>query len=96
MIHSQVAGGLRKAGLGIDMFTQDELRDIHYATVEVLECAGLWVEDDEAMDVFASGGCIVDRKAHNVRIPAKVLEEGPANAVVVEQGGQTVEAALRR
>jgi trimethylamine--corrinoid protein Co-methyltransferase len=62
---------LRKAGLGIDMFTQDELRDIHYATVKVLAYTGLWVEDDEAMDVFASGGCIVDLQAHTVRIPAK-------------------------
>jgi trimethylamine--corrinoid protein Co-methyltransferase len=66
---------LRKAGLGIEMFTQDELRDIHYATVEVLADTGLWVEDEEAMDVFASGGCHVDRKSHTVRIPAKVLEE---------------------
>lgn len=75
MIRRQVAGGLRKAGLGVEMFTQDEMLDIHYATVEVLEKTGLWVEDDEALDIFSDGGCWVDRAAHKVRIPETVLEE---------------------
>lgn len=66
---------LHNGGLGIEMFTPDELRAIHYATIEVLERTGLWVEDDEAMDVFADGGCKVDRETHIVKIPGSVLEE---------------------
>ncbi len=75
MIRPQHAGGLRNGGLGVEIFTKDELDDIHWATVEVLEKAGLWVQDDEALDVFADGGCRVDRAEHKVRIPQHVLEE---------------------
>ena len=48
---------------------------IHWGTVQVLETAGLWVEDDEAIDLFADGGCKVDRSTHKVKIPSHVLEE---------------------
>jgi trimethylamine--corrinoid protein Co-methyltransferase len=75
MIRSQHAGTVRNGGLGIEMFTRDELDDIHWGTVEVLEKSGLWVEDDEALDLFADGGCKVDRAERKVRIPQHVLEE---------------------
>jgi trimethylamine---corrinoid protein Co-methyltransferase len=75
VIRSQEAGGVHTGGLGVEMFTRDELQAIHYATVEVLERTGLWVEDDEALDLFADGGCKVDRSEHIVRIPSHVLEE---------------------
>ena len=75
MIRSQRAGTMRNGGLGVEVFTKDELDDIHWATVEVLEKAGLWVEDDEALDLFADGGCKVDRAERKVRIPQHVLEE---------------------
>ncbi len=75
MKRSQHAGGLRNGGLGVEIFTQDELDDIHWATVEVLEKTGLWVEDDEALDLFADGGCKVDRAERKVRIPQHILEE---------------------
>ena len=75
MIRPQHAGGLRNGGLGVEIFTQDELDDIHWATVEVLEKTGLSVEDDEALDLFADGGCKVDRAERKVRIPQHVLEE---------------------
>ena len=35
------AGGLRNGGLGVEIFTQDELGDIHWAIVEVVEKAGV-------------------------------------------------------
>ena len=41
----------------------------------MLEKTGLWVEDDEALDLFADGGCKVDRAERKVRIPQHVLEE---------------------
>ena len=50
MIRPQHAGTIRNGGLGVEIFTKDELDDIHWATVEVLEKTGLWVQDDEALD----------------------------------------------
>lgn len=75
MIRSQRAGISYNGGLGVDIFTHDEMDAIHWATAEVLERTGLWVEDDEAIDLFADGGCKVDRSTHKVKIPTHVLEE---------------------
>ena len=75
MIRSQRAGIGHQGGIGIEVFTQDEMQAIHWGTVEVLEKAGLWVEDDEAIDLFADGGCKVDRSTRKVKIPQHVLEE---------------------
>jgi trimethylamine--corrinoid protein Co-methyltransferase len=41
----------------------------------VLERTGLVVEDDDALDVFADGGCRVDRETHIVKIPPELVEE---------------------
>jgi trimethylamine--corrinoid protein Co-methyltransferase len=59
----------------LNIFTDDELSDIHLATLEVLQRTGVWVEDDEALDVFADGGADVDRETHVVRLPAHIVED---------------------
>ena len=69
------AGHRGSGGLSLNVFTDDELRDIHLSTLEVLQRTGVWVEDDEALDVFAAGGADVDRAAKIVRIPAHVVED---------------------
>ena len=80
MIRSQRSGINHQGGIGINVFTEDERQAIHWGTVEVLETAGLWVEDDEAIDLFADGGCKVDRSTHKVRIPQHVLERLEASS----------------
>jgi trimethylamine---corrinoid protein Co-methyltransferase len=94
------AGHRGSGGLSLDIFTDDELSDIHLSTLEVLQRTGVWVEDDEALDIFAGGGAEVDRAARIVRIPAHVVEEAircapptitlcgrtAANDVVLESG----------
>jgi trimethylamine---corrinoid protein Co-methyltransferase len=69
------AGHRGSGGLSLNVFTDDELRDIHLSTLEVLQRTGVWVEDDEALDVFAAGGAEVDRAEKIVRIPAHVVED---------------------
>ena len=94
------AGRRRSGGVGLNMFTDDELEDIHLATLEVLERTGVWVELDEALDIFGDGGCIVDRGTRIVRIPPHIVEDSirsapasivlcgrdPANDIVIEAG----------
>ena len=74
------AGGSRSRGLSVNVFTDSELDDIHLATLGVLERTGVFVEADEALDVYSDGGCTVDREAHTVRIPPWVAEEAIASA----------------
>ena len=69
------AGNPRSGGLSLNVFTEAEMDDIHFATLEVLERTGVWVEDDDALDVFADGSCRVDRETRRVNIPPHVVEE---------------------
>jgi trimethylamine--corrinoid protein Co-methyltransferase len=74
------AGRRRSGGLKLDVFTEDEIQDIHLATLEVLERTGIWVELDEALDIYRDGGCVVDRETRIVRIPPHVVEDAIASA----------------
>ena len=74
------AGGTRTLGLSVSVFTESELDDIHLATLEVLERTGVFVEDEEALDIFKDGGCRVDRDRRIVRIPPHVVEDAIAAA----------------
>ena len=53
------AGHRRSGGLRLEVFTPDELLDIHTATLDVLERTGVWVEDEEAQELFAAAGAKV-------------------------------------
>ena len=94
------AGRPRSGGLSLNVFTDSELDDIHLATLEVLDRTGVFVEADEALDIFADGGCLVDREKHIVRIPPHIVEDAtraapstfvlcgrdPKNDIVLEPG----------
>ena len=94
------AGGLRSRGLSLNVFTESELDDVHLATLEILERTGVFVEDDEALDIFKDGGCRIDRETRLVKIPPHVVEDAirsapsryvlygrdPKNDFVVEPG----------
>jgi len=83
------AGQRRSAGLGLSVFTETELADIHLATLEVLERTGVFVESPEALDLFADGGCLVDRDSGIVRIPGHVAEAALASSPrVITLGGR--------
>jgi trimethylamine--corrinoid protein Co-methyltransferase len=69
------AGRPRSGGFSLNVFTESEVDDIHLATLEVLERTGVFVEDDEALDIFSDGGCKVDRETRVVKIPPHVVED---------------------
>jgi trimethylamine--corrinoid protein Co-methyltransferase len=74
------AGRRRSGGLRLDVFTADEIDDIHLSSLEVLQQTGVFVEDDEALDIFSDGGCDVDRETRMVRIPPYVVEDAIRSA----------------
>ena len=73
-------GKTRRQGLGLNSFTDDELYDIHLATLEVLEKTGLYIETDEALDRFDGAGAEVDRAQKIVRIPPYLVEDAIRSA----------------
>jgi trimethylamine--corrinoid protein Co-methyltransferase len=55
--------------------TDDEVYEIHLATIEVLEKTGVYVEDPTAREIFYSAGATVDETRSVVKIPGYVLED---------------------
>ena len=93
------AGRARRDGCEFRVLTDDDLADIHLGTLEVLERTGVFVEDEEAREIFAGAGATVDAKGV-VRIPGHVVEQAvrtapsklrlagrdPKNDIVLEAG----------
>ena len=86
------AGRARRDGCEFRVLTDDDLADIHLGTLEVLERTGVFVEDEEAREIFAGAGATVDARGV-VRIPGHVVEQAVRTAP--EQGACSP-AAIRR
>jgi trimethylamine---corrinoid protein Co-methyltransferase len=67
-------------GVSLSMFTEADLDDLHAATVQILDQTGVLVESDDALDIFADGGCRVNRDTHIVQIPPEVLHHALTSA----------------
>ena len=67
-------------GCGLNLLSDDELAEIHRATLDVLNDTGLMVLNDEAQEIFYAHGCPVDKKSNIVRIPPYLVEEAIASA----------------
>ncbi|UQZ89147.1 hypothetical protein C4J81_08020 [Deltaproteobacteria bacterium Smac51] len=80
MIRNRMAGRPMSGGLGLDILNQDELHEIHRASLEVLWHTGIFVQDHEALDIFAEAGAKVDRKTSVVRIPPHQVEGAISSA----------------
>jgi trimethylamine--corrinoid protein Co-methyltransferase len=73
-------GNQRSGGLSLSSLTDAELNDIHQATLEVLEKTGLFIETDEALEVFDGAGAEVDRQQKIVKIPPQMVEDAIQSA----------------
>ena len=73
-------GKQRSQGLGLNSLTNDELFDIHLATLEVLEKTGLFIETEEALEVFDGAGAEVDRQKKIVKLPPYLVEDAIRSA----------------
>jgi len=68
MIRGIRAGYEQLSGLGLNMFTNDEL------------AAGIMVLNDKAQEIFYSHGCKVDKQTNIVKIPPYLVEEAIQSA----------------
>ncbi len=69
MKRNQHAGRLVSDGVGISALSEADLDAIHHASLEVLERAGVYVEDDQALALFADAGCRIDKEKNVAKIP---------------------------
>ncbi len=80
MIRRLKAGIQRNSGFSLNVMTDDEVHEIHLATLEVLRDTGVFVESEEAIEIYDGAGCIVDPKTKTVRFPAWVVEDAIRSA----------------
>ncbi len=80
MIRNRSAGRTQTGGASLNLFTQDELSDIHRASLEVLWHTGVYVQDPEAVALFAAAGAMIDKEKGLVRLPPHVVEAAIASA----------------
>ncbi len=67
-------------GLGLNMFTGDELDTLHFATLDILRNTGIKIESKEAQDLFDGYGADVDYNTGLVKIPAYMIEDAIRSA----------------
>lgn len=63
-----------KGGM-LRLLTRDQVRDIHMATLEVLEKVGMYSETDQILKIFANAGADVDSKKRIIKIPQPLIKE---------------------
>lgn len=71
---------MQSGGLGLKLFTDQDLEQIHLATLEVLEKTGLRFDDPKALEVLAGGDAQVDKTTRIVKIPPYVVEDAIRSA----------------
>ena len=74
------AGKRQSGGLGLKLFSDDELEQIHLATLEVLEKTGLLFDDAEALEILDGGGAVIDKKNRIAKFPPYLVEDAIRSA----------------
>lgn len=83
MSYQTSAASNRLKGFGLNMFSQDELYQIHLASLQVLEKTGIKVTGEKALKTFENAGCRVtytDACNGIVKFPGYIIEECVASA----------------
>ena len=80
MKHNLQAGRQPTGGINFSVLSAGDLDRIHAATLEVLWKSGVFVEDEEALEIFDGGGARVDPRTKIVKIPPHVLEDAVRSA----------------
>jgi len=65
---------------GLNLLPIKDYRDIHLATLKVLEKTGVFVEDQHAREVFGSCGARVDENNSTVKLPSFMVEDAIQSA----------------
>ena len=74
------AGVNERRGFSLTMFSNDELQEIHYSTLEVLEHTGIKVFCNEALELFDAAGADVEKDTNTVRFPNFLVEDAIRSA----------------
>ncbi len=74
-INYQYANLLQAGSYGLNVLSQDDLDQIHLATLDVLWNIGLQVKSADARKIFGDNGCVIEEKTEIVKIPPHLVED---------------------
>ncbi len=74
------AGKELSGGFSLNVYSDDEIDELHLATLEVMDKTGLFVDDEEALAIFDGGGARVDRETKIVKLPSHLVENAIRSA----------------
>ncbi len=74
-IKYQIANLLSARSFGLNVFSQDDLEQIHRATLDVLRNVGIQVKSAKGKEIFSGHGCNVNEKNDVVNIPPHLVED---------------------
>lgn len=69
------SGKQHNGGFSLNVLTEDELHEIHLGTLEILKTTGLFVESEEAREIFRIGGALVNETNKVVTFPPWLVED---------------------
>ena len=79
----------------LELLGADEIRQIHEATLDVIENVGVMFHSQNALDVLEANGATVDRETTVAKIPGEVVEKALATVPhELTLGGRTPEYDL--
>ncbi len=87
MVKRSTKTGINTSGFGLNVFSDDEVRTLHHATLEILQDVGIKVESEEAVEIFHAGGARVKKiEGYGiVKFPPNLVEDcinwAPSNFV---------------
>jgi len=84
------AGKVQSGGFSLNTFSEDELYEIHLATLEILDETGVFVEDPQALEAFEAAGAKIDKEQKIARLPSYLVEDcvrsAPAKILLAGRG----------
>ena len=66
---------MKKINSKIEILTQDEIEQIHQATLEILETVGVRLPQDRVLDMLEARGATIDRKTGIAKLPKSLVEQ---------------------
>jgi len=76
----QKIAGISNPKISLNILSDEEVRQIHTATLDVIETVGVRFPSQKALDIFAAHGAEIDRDTKIVKIPGAIVEEYMAKA----------------
>ena len=70
----------RQVVIGLDLLKINDCKDIHMATLQILGKTGVFLEDQQARELYGSYGASIDEKKSIVRLPSSMVEDAIQSA----------------